>query len=432
MNLKEAKNIHFIGIGGIGTSGLAQILKEYGKNITGSDSQSSEITNHLSKRKIKIFTPQSPENINSKIDLIIFSQAILPSNAERKAAKKLNIPTISYPEALGQLSENHFTIAIAGTHGKSTTTAMTALTAIQGKIDPTVIVGTKLRELDNQNYRIGKSKIFIVEACEYKSSFLHLHPNILIITNIEADHLDYFKTEERYLEVFKKLLKKLSSNDTIIINSDDKNSLNLSKYTKAKILISNPKTTKLKLTPGVIGDFNLKNAHQAAITAQQLGVADTIIKKSISSYKGSWRRMEEKTIKLRKTRFIDDYAHHPTEIKITLEAVRTANPKAKILCIFQPHQFSRTKSFLKEFAKSFNHANQVIIPNIYQVRDTAADLKGLSTDILVKEISKHHKSATNGQGLENTAEYIKSHYKNFDIIITMGAGDITNIYKLLR
>lgn len=432
MNLKEAKTIHFIGIGGIGTSGLAQILHGKGKKIFGSDSCASQITKHLSKKGLKIFNQQVPENITSKIDLVIYSEAIEASNPERKAAKTLKIPAISYPQALGQLSKDYFTVAISGTHGKSTTTAMTAITAIQGRKDPTIIVGTKLRELKNQNYRIGKSDLFIIEACEYKESFLHLHPDILIITNIEADHLDYYKTEARYFEGFKKLLKKLSPKSKVIINADDKNSINLSKFTKAQVILSSPKATKLKIKPGVIGEFNIKNATQAALAAQELKIAPATIEKAIESYHGSWRRMEKKSLKLGKTHFIDDYGHHPTEIQSTLKALRQANPKSKILCIFQPHQFSRTKSFLKQFAISFKDANQVIIPNIYQVRDTASDIATVSTDTLVKEISKHHKHVSNGQGLENTANYIKSHHKNFDIIVTMGAGNITNIYSYFK
>jgi len=452
MNIKKAKNIHFTGIGGIGMSALAQIFKEKGKNISGSDSRSSALTQKLEKNGIKINYKQKKENISAKHDLLVYSPAIPENNPELLEAKKLKIKTLSYPETLGELSKDYFTIAISGTHGKSTTTAIMALIAIEAELDPTIVIGTKIPQLNKNNYRIGKSNILILEACEYKESFLNLHPDILIITNIEADHLDYFKNKENYKNVFKKLVQKIDKKGLIIINKEDKNSIDICKESDKNISIwskkdknadyflnKNTLNTKndqqIKIEPNIIGDFNISNASFAAIASKALKIENKKIEQGIRNFNGTWRRMEKKLVKIKnktiKNKFIDDYAHHPTEINATLNAIRNHNKNAKILCIFQPHQANRTKILLKEFSESFKKVDQVIIPNIYKVRDSKKDIEAISTDDLVKEINKNSKNAVNGKGIKETAKYIKQNHKKFDIIITMGAGDITTIYNLL-
>ncbi len=418
-----AKNIHFIGIGGIGTSSLAQILHERGDNISGSDLAQSQITKSLKLKGVKVYTGHSPKNIKKNIDLVIYSPAIPVRNLELKQAKKLGLKSLSYPKALGDFAKNFYTIAVAGTHGKSTTTAMLSVIAKNARLDPTVVVGTKIKEFKNKNFLTGKSNLLIIEACEYKKSFLNFSPDLLIITNLEADHLDYYKNFKDYKDAFKKLVKKSKQ---IIINSDDKDLKEVSKG--AKILSWNSKNKsnfKLQLP----GGFNQENANNAAVAAKVLGIDDETIHKSLKSFKGTWRRMDYKRKKLGKVKFIDDYAHHPTEIKLTLNAIRENNPDSKILCVFQPHQYSRTALLLKDFANSFIEVDEVIIPNIYKVRDTDEDLKKVSVDKLVDEIKKHKKKARNGKSLKNTAEYIKEHHKKYDIIVTMGAGDISTIYK---
>lgn len=427
--IDKAKFIHFIGIGGIGTSSLAQILNKKGKKITGSDNCASEITKSLKLEGIKVYGEHKSKNVTKKHELIVYSPAIPANNPELKKARQLKIQCLSYPQALGELTKKYYTIAITGTHGKSTTTAMTALTAIKGHLDPTVVIGTKLKEFKNKNYRVGDSNYLIIEACEYKRSFLNFHPNILIITNIEAEHLDYYKNLKDYQKAFNELAIKVPKDGYIIFNGDDKNIKPVLKGAKAKIVTW--KLNEIKLQPGVHGEFNVKNATNAAIAALLLNISPTIIRKSIKAYKGSWRRMQYKTKKLGKVKFIDDYGHHPTEIRVTLAAIREKYPDAKILCVFQPHQYSRTKLLLKEFGYAFNNVDQVIIPNIYRVRDTEADVKSVSVDDLVKEIRKHQPHAQNGTSLEKTSLYIKKNHKKFDIIVTMGAGDIEKIYKLL-
>lgn len=430
MTLKTAKFIHCIGIGGIGLSAIAQILHEQGKKISGSDLVPSDITNTMQKSGIKIYHTHQAKNLHKSSQLVIYSPAIPKDNPELKEAKKLKIKCISYPEALGQLTQNYFTIAISGTHGKSTTTAMIALMLTQAKLDPIVVVGTKLKEFDNKNYRLGKSNFLVIEACEYKRSFLHFEPNILVITNIEADHLDYYKDLNDYIKAFNQLAEKVPQNGAIIINGKDKNSQKIfqnSKIKARKIAWNKVVNHKLKIP----GQFNLQNATFAKEVGILLNIPKTIIKQSLEKYTGAWRRLEYKKTKLKKTIFIDDYAHHPTEITATLKAIRQKYPNKKILCVYQPHQHNRTKHFLKGFAKSFKNVDAVIIPDIYKVRDTEKDSKKISTDLLVKAIQKHHPNVQNGHGLEKTADYLKKSHQNYDLIVTMGAGDIGDIYKMI-
>lgn len=426
MKINEAKNIHFIGIGGIGVSALANILQQKGAKISGSDQNESDITKSFKKSGAKISIGHQEKNINSKIDLVIYSPAIPAQNPELKAAKKLKIRAVSYPKALGEFSKDYFTIAIAGTHGKSTTTAMTALVLTKLKLDPTVIVGTKVAEFKNKNFRIGKSNLLVVEACEYRNSFHNIKPSIAAITNIEADHLDFFHNEENYLESFTKFL---SNAKTIIGLKSDK------KFAKIVAKIENKNVLEIEksnLKLSVPGEFNKQNASLAEAIALTLKGDPEAIKEVLKSFSGTWRRMENKKTKHKGKIFIDDYAHHPSEIKVTLGAIRSQYPKKKILCIFQPHQYSRTAELFKDFSKSFKDANAVIIPNIYQVRDTAEDLKRTSAEKLSAAINKNGTHSIHGDGIKNTAKILTEKYlKDFDIIVTMGAGDIPQIYKYL-
>lgn len=432
MKLLEAKNIHFIGIGGIGSSGLAQILHARSKKITGSDACYSATIASLRRSGIKVTIGHKVKNLPAKTDIVVYSPAIPANNIELEKARTLKIKCLTYPEALGELTKDHFTIAVAGTHGKSTTTAMIAKILTDSGLDPSVIIGTKMREFNNRNFRIGKSKYLIIEACEYKRSFLNFTPTILIVTNVEEDHLDYYKNLKDYQSAFIELVKKIPKTGYLIINPDDRNSLVLIKNTKATIVKLNKKLEQeIKIQPKIPGKFNIKNGAMAALASSLLDIPYKKIEQSLKDFKGTWRRMELKRKRLGKTVFIDDYAHHPTEIKITLQAIREKYQKTKILCIYQPHQYSRTRFFLKKLGKSFGDVNEIIIPNIYKVRDSEEETKKVSTDSLVNEIKKHHKNVKNGNGLKSTAEYIKKNHSKFDIIITMGAGDIDKIYEML-
>ncbi|MBD3330288.1 UDP-N-acetylmuramate--L-alanine ligase [Candidatus Peregrinibacteria bacterium] len=444
--------VHFIGIGGIGLSAIAQIMRSRGHKVSGSDNCPSELTEELKKQGIEVYDKHSEENIKDDIELIVYSPAVPDDNVELKKGRETGIKTISYSDALGQLSEEMYTVAIAGTHGKSTTTAMTALILDEGGLDPTLVIGTKMPEYENNNYRVGDSNYLVLEACEYKRTFLTLNPDILIITNIEADHLDYYKDLDDYCNAFKELIAKMPEDGTVIINSSDKNAENIVKEANCQVVRWGDKTKdnykfinsslifneakelseySLKIKPGVPGKFNKENAVFAAIAGVILEVDDEKIEKAVSKFKGTWRRLEVKETQFKDKIFIDDYGHHPTEIALTLKAIKDEYPNKKMLLIYQPHQYSRTHHLLKEFGESFKNADEVIIPDIYEVRDSQEDKDSVSTDDLVKEIQKNGVLASNGNGLENTADIIKTRLSEFDLIVTMGAGNIDRFYYYL-
>ncbi len=424
MNWENIKNIYFVGLGGIGISALANILLEKGYNISGSEIVPSEITERLESKQVKINTDQNNSNITKEIDLLIYTAAVDISHPELQAAKELSIPIMSYPQALGEFSKNYKLLAISGTHGKSTVTAMLSKILIETNFDPNVVIGTKTQELNGTNFRVGSSEYLIIEACEYKDSFLNFHPDILVINNLEPDHLDHFKTAENYYKTFQDITQNIKPNGTLIAPEDVIQKIKPKNDTKV-VSWKEPKLFELKIP----GKFNQENAQNAFLASQALNVDPDKAKQSLGHYNGSWRRLEYKQTKFKNTIFIDDYAHHPTEIKATLQALRNKYPNKKLLTVFQPHQFNRTKHFLKGFAESFANTNQVIIPDIYQVRDTAKDIQEVSAKILVDKINHNSKNALHIEGLKKTAEYIKENHTKYDIIITMGAGNITDIYE---
>lgn len=450
------KKIHVVGIGGIGLSGLAAILHLKGKRVSGSDQEESETTKKLRKMDIPVHIGHTADvfnNSKTRPEKVIYSLAIEKSNPELREAARLGIPRVSYPEAVGELSKEYFTIAICGTHGKSTTTAMISKILIENNFDPTVIVGTKLREFGGDNFRLGKSKILVLEACEYKRAFLNYRPRAIICHTIEADHLDYYKNLDDYKKAFEQFAVRLPKDGYFFGNIDDDAvqgilqklqkshfpSYNMFSYgmkhpaadfllKKNSIWHRGKKEGDLRMQiPGI---HNRSNALAAYALCATLGVAPKDILKSLYGYKGTSRRLEEKG-RFGKTLILDDYAHHPTEIRATLQALREKFGKKKICVVFQPHQYSRTKKLFKEFTQAFGAADEVIIPNIYEVRDDKKDRVSVSAEELVKGIQKNQKNAKYGEGMENTTKYLKKKGSDFDVIITMGAGDVWKIGEAL-
>jgi len=374
--------IHFVGIGGIGVSALAKYYLEKGCRISGSDLVSSEITEALKKLGAKIFTGKhKTKNLPKNANLVIYSPAVKPNNPELKEAKKLKIKCQSYPEALGELTKKYFTIAIAGSHGKSTVAAMTGLLLEKAGLDPTVILGTKLKEFGSSNCRVGKSKYLVIEADEHLASFLNYWPKIIVLTTIEADHLDFYKNLKNYVLAYKKFISQLPKSGILIANKDDKNIQKLkSQISKLHLKTQNYslkqlEAKKIKKILKIPGKFNISNALAALTVTRVLKIPDKISFKALSEYKGSWRRFEiTKTLYPKPYTLISDYAHHPTQIKVTLEAAREKFPRKEIWCIFQPHQYQRTYYLFKDFVKVFKAApvDKLIITDIY---DVAGDAK---------------------------------------------------------
>lgn len=445
MTIQSARNIYFIGIGGIGVSAIAQILHQNGEKVSGSDKYSSEITEELQKQGITIYIGHNKANLAQNIDLAIISPAIPENNAELIELTARNIPIITYPEAIGALSQEKLTIAVAGSHGKSTTTAMIGSTLVAASYDPTVIVGTKVREFNHSNVFLGKSKYLVIEACEYKKSFLNLSPDILVLLNIDMDHFDYFSSEEEYVKAFEELINRLPLEGKIIANANDEKVMKLvqkahcqvitfsvgekadySLQSRSVLYYQYNQIGELKLQ--IPGFHNRENALAAYCACHLLGVPNEITMPNLYRYRGAWRRLDYKG-NIGRTMLFDDYAHHPTEIKATILALREEYPHQKICCVFQPHQYNRTKNLLKQLGTSFAGCDEVIIPDIYKVRDTKADVASVRPEDVVNEIFKADISARFGGGLKKTREFLRENAANYDLIVLMGAGDIYEIGK---
>jgi len=436
--------IHFVGIGGIGVSALAQYYLAFGHQISGSDLESSEITQALKKKgaKIIIGKKEKSENFIKKADLLIYSPAVPNNHPELKLAKNLKIKSQSYPQALGDLTKKYFTIAISGTHGKSTTTAMVSLILIKAGLDPTVIVGTKLKEFGNSNCRVGKSKYLVIEADEWQASFLNYWPKIIILTNIEREHLDYYPNLKAAIKTYREYLCHLPQGGTLILNQNLDNTIfPIGKKVlpgkfkvlplKVKVLYfgenQKKEIKKLKKILKLPGEHNLLNALAALTLSRALGIKDQISYQALSKYQGAWRRFE--IIKRKPYPLISDYAHHPTEIKATILAAKEKWPKRKIFAIFQPHQYQRTYFLFDDFVKAFDQADLIGICDIYDVagREKTKISKKVDSKRLAEKIKERKKETYYLGSFKNIPQFLKKKVKKNEVVLLMGAG---NIYKV--
>lgn len=427
LDLSKIKHVHFIGIGGIGISAIARMMMYEGKKVSGQDIQDSEIVHELTDIGAEVTIGSSSiENIPSGVDLIVYTIAIesWSKSLFNQLKEQKEIEVRSYPEMLGIVSEGKYTVAISGTHGKTTTTGMIAqILRDEGK-DPTVIIGSLLVG-DKSNFIAGKSDLFIAEACEYKRSFLNLNPNVLVITNIDADHLDYYKNIEDIKSAFHELAMKVPADGFVVCNPDDENIADVIKDIKAKVMNYTDfmsAVTKLQI-PGI---HNKQNAAAAFTVASILATSYTNANSALAVFPGTWRRFEYKGKLNNGTLVYDDYAHHPAEIKATLQGFRELYPKSEgwaITVAFQPHLFSRTKLLLPDFAKSFKDADSVIILPIYYAREE--DDGTISSKILAERINEAGVKAMSFDDFKSAEEYLKVWIPKMnekDIIVTMGAG----------
>ena len=433
--------VYFIGIGGIGVSALARYYLSRKDKVFGSDLAESEITKGLIKIGARVFIGKHrAKNVAKNTDLMIYSPAVNNDNPELKAARKLKIKYQSYPQSLGEITKEYFTIAVAGTHGKGTTTALISLILIKAGLDPTVIIGTKLKEFGDSNFRQGKSKYLVVEADEYKSSFLNYWPKIIVLTCLDKDHLDYFKNLNNIIKTFERFVKKLPEDGILILNEDDKNSLKIKSKIKAKTYsLKQKEANALKKILKLPGDHMISDALAALALAKSLKIPDKVSFKALSGYDGAWRRFEIKKAKIGNLPFtiINDYAHHPTEILVTLKATRQKYPDRKICCVFQPHQYQRTFYLFKDFVKVFTESEieKLILTDIYSVsgRESAKIKNKVSSEKLAKEIKKSakNKEVVYLSNNKKAVDYLKANLKKDEILVIMGAGDVYELAQLL-
>jgi UDP-N-acetylmuramate--alanine ligase len=423
------KHIHFIGMGGSGISALAHLALAEEKKASGSDARGSAVLKMLQDEGATVYGGHKATQVGSDVDLIIYSEAIDKDvNPEYVAAIERGIRVMSYSEALGELSETKKTVIVTGTHGKTTTTAMLGQALTAAGMDPTVIVGSRVSAFGNRNLRLGRSEWLVVEGCEYKRSFLHLEPFGVVILNCEWEHPDYYKDEADYMSAFKALITKIPEEGFVVGNGADGNVNVLMRDFKGhKIEVNNVMVQDLQCELQIPGKFNRWNAAHAYKTAELMGAGLPLVRKGLEAFTGTARRLEFKGER-DGVMIFDDYAHHPTEIKATLRALKEKYPEKRLVCVFQPHQYSRTIKLLEGFQTAFGDADTVVVPSIYEARDSEADKKTLTAQRFVSKISERHEHVLYGDGFENTLKILKNFIKTGDLVVTMGAGDV---YKVL-
>ena len=449
INFQTPIHIHFIGIGGISMSGLAEILLKEGFTVSGSDNKETPLTDHLTEKGASIFYGQKASNIIDGIDVVVYTAAIHDDNEELMEVRRRNIPTLTRAELLGQLMTNYKTpIAVSGTHGKTTTTSMLSHVLLAGEKDPTISVGGILKAIHG-NIRVGNSDIFVTEACEYTNSFLHFFPKIGIILNVEEDHMDFFKDIDDIRNSFHEFAKLLPQDGTLIINHEIEQYEAITEGLSCRILTYGLDDTADycakniaydamgctsfdfyrfgefvdHITLSVTGDHNVSNALAAIAAGELTEVPMEAIKNGLLSFKGTDRRFEYKGEKNGIT-IIDDYAHHPTEIKATLTSVKHY-PHRETWCIFQPHTYTRTKAFFHEFAEALSLADHIILVDIFAARET--DTLGMSSQLLAEELKKSGADVYYFPSFSEVENFVMKTCIHGDLLITMGAGDVVNI-----
>ena len=452
--IKKYKNIHMIGIGGVSMSGIAAILKSWGFTVSGYDDSESDNTKKLEKLGIKVSIKKVDIEHIKNCDAVVYSAAIKDTHPEMVEAKKLGVPTIERADFLGEITrcyEN--TICISGTHGKTTTTSMVSLCFLEGLKDPSIQVGASLKPIDG-NYKVGSSEYFIIEACEYVESFLKFTPKAEIILNIDNDHLDYFKNIDNIKKSFYKYAELLPKDGVLVYNLDDKNSSELPKHTKSKIITyglknknadfyaenikfdeegfaefdvyhNNEYFEHIKLSiPGV---HNVLNALACTALCTEYGIEKEAIKNALIKFNGADRRFQFKG-RVNGARVYDDYGHHPTEILATAKALKNKKYD-KSWVLFQPHTYSRTINLLSDFAQALLNFDNIVILDIYAAREK--NTENITSEIIVDELAKLGKEAKYIPDFNECVKYIKDKVGSEDIVITLGAGTVTQIGPML-
>jgi len=434
----DAKNVHIIGIGGIGTSAVAKWFLARGATVSGSDVHESTITNELRERGADVRLGHFPENVPRECDLMIYSRAIDAANVERQVASEQGVSELSYPEFLGILSKEYKTIAVSGTNGKSTTTAMIASILIEAGYDPTVIVGTQVPGWADGNLRIGTSDWLVLEACEHMASMLHIQPDTAVITNIEEDHLDFYKDIDDIRETFQKWIDCKETCAQVVLNRDDAQSQKLNAKYVSWFGVDDRRVEQgkqlfdvagVEVALQIPGAFNAQNAAAALTAAHVVGVADEAAIKALMAFQGTWRRFE-RVGSWREADIFSDYAHHPTAVKGSIEAFKEFYPNRRLVVVFEPHQHSRTHELFAEFVESFDHADEVIFSEIYEVAGRTEEHFESSKDLAdhVRNRGTIEK-VLYAKDLDEAEDHLKYLAKKGDVIVCMGAGTIDRLAR---
>ncbi len=452
MRLGKIRKIHFVGIGGIGMSGIAELLLNLGYQVSGSDLNPSEITRHLEEKGARIFKGHAPEHVRGT-QVLVYSSAVTPDNVEIQEALRRKIPVIKRAEMLAELMRLKHGIAIAGTHGKTTTTSMTGAVLTEGGLDPTLIIGGKVKAL-NTNAKLGSGDFLVAEADEFDRSFLFLVPTIAVITNVEPEHLDSYRDYEDLKDAFVSFANKVPFYGKIIACLDDRGVQEvLSRFkrrvetygfsSQADLVARHVRWEKGRqvfqvfyhqkalgtIRLQVPGAHNVLNALAAVAVGLELDVPFRTIQQALADFTGVNRRFEIKA-EVNGILLVDDYAHHPTEIQATLEAARTGWPERRIVAVFQPHLYSRTQKFYREFARSFLDADVLFVLDVYPARE--APIEGVSGRwIADAAVEMGHRQVFFVEDKTRVAHAVAPHVRPGDMIITIGAGDVWRINQRL-
>lgn len=450
IDFEKIKRVHFIGIGGISMSALAEVLLSKGINVSGSDRQQSEITRHLEEAGAYIVYEQTGKNITEDIDLVVYTAAISRDNEELAAAMAMNIPVMVRADFLGLMMKEYRTaICVAGTHGKTTTTSMLAHILMEGEKDPTIMVGGILDSIGG-NLRIGHSENFITEACEYTNSFLSFFPTTAIILNVCADHLDFFKDIDDIRKSFREFARLVPADGLVVINGDipdtgyfteglecrvvtvgrdrDKNDISADNIVTDEraccsydLIVHGKNMGRVKLN--VTGVHNVYNSLAAVAAALDMGISVQTAAAGLAGYRGTERRFEYKGM-FNDVTVIDDYAHHPDEINATLETAKSY-PHRELWVVFQPHTYSRTKALLSEFGTALSKADHVVLADIYAAREK--NTLGISSADVLDEIQKYGTDCHYISSFEEIEKFLQKKCLPGDMLITMGAGNVVDI-----
>ena len=442
------KRIHFIGIGGISMSGIAELLLSEGYEVSGSDAHESDITRKLEEQGARIGYPQKAENIPEDTDVVVMTAAIHEDNPELVEARRRGLKIETRAGFLGRIMKGYDTpIAVAGTHGKTTTTGMISKIMLEAGADPTISIGGMLNDIGG-NFRVGSRKYFVMEACEYTNSYHSFYPRVGIILNVEPDHLDFFKDIDDIRDSFHKYGENIPDDGVLIINKDMEGYDKVAGGLKCRIVtfgtgsdadyhaeditydeFARPSFTvchngtERRITLGVRGEHNVMNALSAVACADELGISEEILKKGLLEFGGTDRRFQIKG-KMNGCTIVDDYAHHPTEIKATLKTA-AKYPHRELWVIFQPHTYTRTKALLDEFADALSLADHVICSEIYAARET--DTLGMSGEVLKNKVAERGTDCYYFPTFEEIEKFVRETVVDRDLLITMGAGDVVKI-----
>lgn len=460
MQLDTIKHAYCIGIGGIGVSAAAKYLHLSGVQVSGSDAMDSDSIRDLRHLGITTFIGADAGNLPDAIDLLIYSPAVPYEHVERVAARQRTIPEVSYPEFLSLLAQKKYTIAITGTHGKSTTTAMVGLLLKAAGFDPTVIVGSRCASFSHGNLNMGTSNIFVVEACEYQGNMRLLHPDIAVVTNVEWDHPDFYKNQDDVYRVMQEFVDGMHADGLLVKNYDDRlvrGKLNWggrttlfgldesADFAATNLIVQNgasyftvPLRSKVgfvdeRFSVRVPGKFNVSNALAAMAVAWEMRVPVDIIRNTLASFTGIWRRFERVGV-YKEATVISDYAHHPTAVDATIRAARAWFPGGRIVVAYQPHQHARTKELFKEFITAFNGADLVLLSDIYDVHGREeSTYQDVTSAALVEAITHTNKKLEieYAGDLRALEKRVKKMVRPGDILLVMGAGDIDTVARRL-